>query len=248
MRYFFEISYKGTNYHGWQIQQNAVSVQQVVQESLKQLLQTDIEIMGSGRTDTGVHAKQQFFHADFSTEINCLDFMYHLNAILPNNLVIRSIQKVKPEAHTRFDAISRAYDYIIISQKDPFLIDEAYIYSRPINLDKLNAASRILEGKHNFESFSKVKTQVNNFVCEVFRANWKKADGKIIFHIEANRFLRGMVRAVVGTLLMVNEDKTDLNSINDIMLKQDRNEAGRSVPPGGLYLSKVVYPDNIFEK
>ena len=154
MRYFFEISYKGTNYHGWQIQQNAVSVQQVIQESLKQLLQADIEIVGSGRTDAGVHAKQQFFHADFSNEINCSDFMYHLNAVLPKDLVIRSIQKVKAEAHTRFDATRRAYDYIIIPKKDPFLLDEVYIYSKAFNLEKLNAASGILEGKHNFESFS----------------------------------------------------------------------------------------------
>jgi len=247
VRYFFGISYKGTNYHGWQIQQNAISIQEVVQGKMKQLLGESIEIAGSGRTDTGVHAKQQFFHVDINTEIDCENFMYRLNALLPVDILIISINKVSPKAHARFDATSRSYDYVIVSQKDPFLLKEAYIYHRPIDLEELNSASKLLVGKHNFESFSKVKTQVNNFICEVYKAHWKQEDQRIIFHIEANRFLRGMVRAIVGTLLMVNEDKIGIDSIKDILLSQDRRKAGRSVPPEGLYLSKIDYPENLFE-
>ena len=247
MRYFFEISYKGTNYHGWQIQQNALSIQQEIQDRLKQLLGADIEIVGSGRTDSGVHAIQQYFHADFREELDCMDFPYHLNSILPYDISIQSIQKVIPEAHARFSAISRSYEYVIASRKNPFLINEAYIYHRTIDVENLNAASKSITGKHNFESFSRVKTQVNNFICEVFEASWKIDESKIIFHIEANRFLRGMVRAIVGTLLLVNEGKLDMNSLKNIIGKQDRREAGRAVPPEGLYLSKIRYPKDIFE-
>ncbi len=247
MRYFFQISYKGTNYHGWQIQQNAISIQQVIQEKLKILSNDDIEITGSGRTDTGVHAKQQFFHVDLKTEIEVEDFRYHLNAILPKDILILAIRKVMPEAHARFDATARAYEYYLIPQKNPFKLNEAYIYFRNINLEKLNAATAILVGTHNFESFTKVKTQVNNFNCEVYHAYWKQEEDAIVFHIEANRFLRGMVRAIVGTLLMVNEGKIEINEINEILDSQDRSKAGRSVPPDGLYLSKIIYPIRIFE-
>ncbi len=247
MRYFFQISYKGTNYHGWQIQQNAISIQQVIQKQLKVLANEDIDITGSGRTDAGVHAKQQFFHVDLKTEIETDDFGYHLNAILPKDILVRAIRKVKPEAHARFDATSRSYEYHILPHKDPFKINEAYIYYRKIHLEKLNAAADMLLGKHNFESFSKVKTQVNNFNCEVYGACWKREGEAVVFHINANRFLRGMVRATVGTLLMVNEGKMDVAEIHDILESQDRSKAGRSVPAEGLYLSNVVYPVHVFE-
>lgn len=224
-----------------------MSIQQVLQEKLKLLSNDAVEITGSGRTDSGVHAKQQYFHVDIEEEIKVEDFRYHLNAMLPKDILIRSIYKVKPEAHARFDATARSYEYHIISQKNPFKLNEAYIYHRKINLDKLNAASSILLGKHNFESFSKVKTQVNNFNCEVFYAHWKQEGEAIVFHIEANRFLRGMVRATVGTLLMVNEGKIEIDSIHEILESKDRSKAGRSVPPDGLYLSKINYPTHIFE-
>lgn len=246
VRYFLEISYKGTNYHGWQIQQNAVTIQEVVQLKLKQLLGYEIEIVGSGRTDAGVHARQQFFHADFEEEIDSAQFAYKLNAVLPDDMLISSIRKVAPEAHARFDATRRAYDYLMVSRKDPFLVDEAYIYHRLLDIDILNSASEILIGKHNFESFSKVKTQVNNFSCEVYQARWKMEENKTVFHIEANRFLRGMVRAIVGTLLMVNEGKISIHELEDILKSLDRTKAGRSVSPNGLYLSKVIYPEQLF--
>jgi tRNA pseudouridine38-40 synthase len=247
LRYLFEISYKGTNYHGWQIQQNAISIQQVVQEKLNQLLSGSIEITGSGRTDTGVHAKQQFFHVDISHEIDCEDFKYRMNAIIPRDIYIRSIRMVKSDAHARFDATSRGYDYVIVPQKDPFQLNQVYMYNQPLDLDKLNSASKTLVGRHNFESFSKVKTQVNNFNCEVFCAYWKHEKDCFVFHIEANRFLRGMVRAIVGTLLMVSEGKIEPSTIKKILASKDRSKAGRSVPPDGLYLSNISYPDHIFE-
>ncbi len=247
LRYFFEISYKGTNYHGWQVQQNAISVQQVIEEKLSNLLNAKISITGSGRTDTGVHAKQQFFHVDLHDQTDCSQLKYQLNATLPRDIVVRSIRPVRPDAHARFDATVRSYDYVIILNKDPFRLNEAYIYHKSMDLDSLNAASKKFVGAQNFESFSKVKTQVNNFNCEIFAAYWQQGEDCIIFHIEANRFLRGMVRAIVGTLLMVNEGKMAIESIDEIIKKQDRSAAGRSVPPEGLYLSKISYPNHIFE-
>ena len=247
MRYFFEISYKGTNYHGWQIQQNAMSIQELVQNGLKQLLRYEVDITGSGRTDAGVHAKQQYFHADIKGILNCVDFAYKLNAVLPNDVFISSIRKVKQNAHARFDARLRAYDYVMINKRDPFLLNEAYIYHGSLDIDMLNKASQLLVGEHDFESFSKVKTQVNNFNCEVFQALWKQEDNKITFHIEANRFLRGMVRAIVGTLLMVNERKIEIDDLKGILNSKNRGMAGQSVSPDGLYLSKVSYPVDIFE-
>ena len=248
MRYFFEISYKGTNYHGWQIQSNAISVQQVLQERFKQLTGDAVEIIGSGRTDAGVHAKQQYFHVDIKNELDTLDFQYHLNAVLPNDIVVHSIYKVGPEAHARFDASSRSYDYIITSQKDPFHENEVYIYHKSLDLEKLNSASELLLGKHNFVSFSKVKTQVNNFNCEVFFARWIRQEEQVVFQIKANRFLRGMVRAIVGTLLLVNEGKIGVNMIEEILLSKNRKNAGRSVPAEGLYLSQIIYPEHILIK
>ena len=248
LRYFFEISYKGTKYHGWQIQANAVSVQQIIEEKLKQLTGEEIEITGSGRTDTGVHALQQFFHADFAGNLHPEDFKYHLNAILPHDILIRSIRKVNPEAHARFDAVSRSYRYEIIKVKDPFRINEAYIYPKEIDIHLLNEAAQLLVGNHDFESFSKVKTQVNHFNCEVFKAWWQQEGQNTCFCIEANRFLRGMVRTIVGTLLLVNENKLKLDDILDIMKKKSRSLAGRAVPPEGLFLTSITYPDNNFEE
>ena len=248
LRYFFEISYKGTNYHGWQIQQNANSVQQVVQEKLKLLLNKNIDIVGSGRTDTGVHAKTQFFHADFHSELNCSDFRYHLNAVLPYDICVRSIRPVTKDAHARFDAISRSYRYFILNEKDPFRIGEAYIYHKELNMDRLKVASELLVGKYNFESFSKVKTQVNNFICEVHTAKWSGSEHDAVFEIKANRFLRGMVRAIVGTLLLINEGKMEPGQITEIISGRDRKLAGRSVPADGLFLWAVDYPDQIFIK
>lgn len=216
-------------------------------EKLKLLLNEEIELTGSGRTDTGVHAKQQFFHSDINSDLEVNDFKFHFNAVLPKDILIRSIQKVIPEAHARFDALSRAYEYLIIKQKDPFRQNEAYVYPWDVNLDLLNEAAAILIGKHNFESFSKVKTQVNHFNCEIYNAGWQQVDDTVVFHVKADRFLRGMVRAITGTLLMVNEGKIKLTEIREILESRDRTKAGRSVPSEGLYLSEITYPNHIFE-
>ncbi len=246
MRYFFEISYKGTNYHGWQIQKNAITVQEVIQEKLKQLMGYVIEIVGSGRTDTGVHAIQQFFHADFQGIINTSQFKYSMNAILPNDIIIKAIRKVSVDAHARFDALSRRYKYVVILQKDPFQLDEVFIYHHSVDIDKLNEVTNILIGRHDFKSFSKVKTQVSNFKCNIYSAYWQKEGASFVFYIQANRFLRGMVRAIVGTLLMVNEGKINAEKFNDILHSRTRQNAGRSVPAEGLYLSEIKYPDGFF--
>jgi tRNA pseudouridine38-40 synthase len=224
-----------------------MSIQQIIQEKLKQLLGMDIEITGSGRTDTGVHALQQFFHADIKDSFNCEDFMYHLNAVLPKDMLIRSVRPVASNAHARFDAISRGYTYEIIKIKNPFKIEEAYIYPKDIDLEVMNRAAQVLVGNHNFESFSKVKTQVNHFNCEVFKAYWQQEAQNTCFCIEANRFLRGMVRTIVGTLLLVNENKLKVDDLHDILNQKNRSAAGRAVPPEGLYLTNIIYPDHIFE-
>ena len=228
------------------MQANALSIQQVIQEKLRQITGREISITGSGRTDTGVHAKQQFFHADFDKMLDVEDFRYHLNAVLPEDIAVRSVRQVRHNAHARFDATSREYVYGIIHEKDPFRIDEAYIYKRRIDLEKLNEASRLLLGRQDFESFSKVKTDVNHFHCEVTKAEWQQTAGGCSFTIRADRFLRGMVRAVVGTLLMVNEEKIGIHDISAIIEARDRRRAGRAVPPEGLFLAGVNYPSEIF--
>ena len=247
MRYFFEISYKGTNFHGWQIQNNAISIQEIIQDRISQLIRVPTEITGSGRTDAGVHALHQVFHADFIDKIDRIDFKYHLNQVLPDDIFINQILEVKHDAHARFDATSRSYNYIIADSKNPFKTGLNYLYNRPINLELLNEASKLLVGKHDFESFSKVKTQVHNFVCEIFEASWSSKEHEIIFFVKANRFLRGMVRAMVGTLLMVNENKIEAADLRDIINAKNRSKAGRSVPPEGLYMSEISYPDHIYE-
>ena len=188
----------------------------------------------------------QVFHLDINKELDTADFRYHLNAVLPNDICVRYIRQVQDEVHARFDAISRSYRYFILKEKDPFRIGEAYIYHQELNIEKLNAASKVLIGKQNFESFSKVKTQVNNFICNVTKANWKENGNNTVFEIEANRFLRGMVRSVVGTLLLVNEGKLEPEQMIDIISGRDRKLAGRSVPAEGLFLWNVDYPQKIF--
>ncbi len=246
MRYFFDIAYNGTAYHGWQSQNNALGIQQVIEEKLFLITQNQIGITGSGRTDAGVHAIQQIFHADFADTINTDDLRYHLNSVLPKDIMIREIVPVHSEAHARYDACQRTYQYRIIHEKNPFLQKQAYHYSKPIRLDALNDATSCLIGRHDFQAFSKVKTDVNNYFCQINLANWQLNESVYCFNISADRFLRGMVRAIVGTLLLVNEEKFDVSDIEQIILSRDRQKAGRSVPPEGLFLMKVEYPAKIY--
>lgn len=248
MRYFFEIAYKGTNYAGWQSQPNAIGVQAVVENALSKLLRIEVTILGSGRTDTGVHCEQQFFHVDVEQVIDEVSFLGKINSFLPNDIAIRSIRLVNKEAHARFSATERAYEYRITLKKNPFLEGQALYYFKDTDIDLMNKAAAILVGVHDFEAFSKVKTDVNNFNCNLTRAEWVKEGDRLIFHISANRFLRGMVRAIVGTLLEVGNGKLSLQDFKLILESKDRKQAGMNVAPHGLFLTNVVYPASIFQQ
>ena len=245
MRYFIDISFVGTNYHGWQIQKNAITIQKKLEESLSTLIGDKIKTIGSGRTDTGVHAISQIVHFD-SNSILEDNFIYRLNAILPKEISINSIKAVNKDANARFDAISREYIYKIHIHKNPFLENRSLFYKGKINLDSLNNACEILMNSSDFQSFSKVNTEVNNFKCAINFALFNKSDNGFNFSISSNRFLRGMVRSIVGTLLEINEKKISLEDLKRIIKNKDRAGAGASVLPCGLYLSKVNYPESIY--
>jgi len=248
MRYFFEIAYNGTHYNGWQSQHNATGVQEIVEKALSNLLREEIKIVGSGRTDTGVHCEQQFFHTDIEKAFDQNNLVLRLNSLLPKDISINTIRKVKPEASARYNAVERTYQYRITRQKNPFLDGLAWHYFKQADIKTLNKASSLLLGVHDFESFSKVKTDVNHFVCDIKKASWSSNDHKLEFTITANRFLRGMVRAIVGTLLDVGSGKISVEEFQSIIKSKDRKRAGANVPPHGLYLTKVKYPSSIFIK
>ena len=247
MRYFFEIAYSGTNYHGWQNQANALGVQQVVEDALRKLLRVATPITGSGRTDAGVHCRQQFFHADVEKKIDLQELLFRLNTFLPRDIVILSIVPVKSDAHARYDARRRAYEYRITRSKDPFLYGYSYYFFRELDVTAMNKAATLLLGRRDFQCFSKVKTDVNHFECEIFRARWVEKKDVLVFSIEANRFLRGMVRAIVGTLLNVGTGKISTGTLAGIIASKNRKNAGANVPAEGLFLTSVRYPKNIFE-
>lgn len=246
MRFFFEISYNGTAYHGWQNQLNAVGVQQVVEDALSKLLRSEIEIVGSGRTDSGVHCAQQFFHADIEKPFKEEDLVHKLNSFLPKDIAIRNILPVKPEAHARYDAIERSYQYKITRVKDPLLVGYAHYFFRELDVPTMERAAALLVGEHDFECFSKVKTDVNHFICNLRQASWNQKGDLLVFTISANRFLRGMVRAIVGTLLDVGTGKITVKEFQEIIKSKDRKKAGMNAPPEGLYLTSVKYPKSIF--
>jgi len=247
LRYFFEIAYDGKNYHGWQRQNNAISIQEVVEEALSRITREQTKITGSGRTDTGVHCEQQFFHADLSEPGDTGKLNFKLNSYLPPDISIINIQPVSAEAHARFDASSRSYEYRITKIKDPFSRDYAYRIPKIPDIKTMNEAASLLIGEHDFESFSKVKTEVNNFVCNITEAQWLETNNNIHFNVTANRFLRGMVRALVGTLLEVGLGKISKEGFKKVIESQDRREAGSAAPAHGLFLIAVNYPEDIFQ-
>ncbi len=242
MRYLLEISYKGTNYHGWQIQKNALTVQQEVNRALETLVLKPVSTLGSGRTDTGVHALQQFAHFDSDTIINLQKFIFQLNAILPKDIFIKSLTQVDSNFNARHDAKSRSYQYRISTTKNPFLEDVCCFYfQRNIDMDLLNLCAKIILQNTDFQSFSKYKTDVNHFECTIFDAIWHQQHELITFEISANRFLRGMVRALVGTMLEVGIGKLSITDFENIIKKKDRCAAKYAAPPQGLFLTKVQY-------
>ena len=241
MRYFIELSYKGTNYHGWQIQPDASSVQEEITKALATILQEKILLVGAGRTDAGVHASQMFAHVDTVKKLTD-DYVHKLNAILPNDIVIKSIKEVSDDTHARFDAVSRTYEYRILLGKDPFLLETTWqLHQKNLQIEKMNEAANLLFKYEDFESFSKVKTDVNTFNCTIMKAVWTLEDKHLIFHIKANRFLRNMVRAIVGTLLEVGLGKKTVEDFRKIIESKKRSEAGLSVPAKGLFLIEVCY-------
>jgi tRNA pseudouridine38-40 synthase len=246
MRYFFEISYNGTAYNGWQSQNNATGVQSIVENALSTILREPLPIVASGRTDTGVHCIQQFFHADVAKEFDRDKLIVQLNSFLPRDISIRSIRKVKPAASARYDARERTYIYKITRRKDPLLAGYSYYYFKAVDIKTMNKAAALLVGTRDFQTFSKVKTDVNHFVCTIKSAKWNQKGDLLVFTIVANRFLRGMVRGVVGTLLDVGSGKYSLKEFHEILKSKDRKQAGMNVPPEGLYLAKVKYPSSVF--
>jgi len=247
LRYFIELSYKGTNYHGWQVQPNAISVQELLNKALTTIFRTAINVVGAGRTDTGVHAEQLFAHVDFENEIKIEDAIYKLNSLLPNDIVVENIMKTTETAHARFDAKSRSYEYRIFMGRNPFLIDTTWqLNNAKLNIVKMNEASEILKNYTNFKCFSRTNSNVKTYNCDVKRAEWIKTNEMLIFHITADRFLRNMVRAIVGTLIDVGKDKLTLEGFKQIIESEDRCNAGTSAPAQGLFLTQVTYPKTIF--
>jgi tRNA pseudouridine38-40 synthase len=245
LKYFLNISYNGANYHGWQVQQNAHTVQQELNNALKKLFQQNIESLGSGRTDTGVHAVEQVVQMELAQELT-ENHIFKLNAILPNDIYIKDFHRVRDDASARFDATSRTYHYKICNVKDPFHRGLAYLFYKELDMEKMNKAAKILFRHKDFQAFSKVNTSVDHFLCDIIKAEWKMKNGLMIFEIEANRFLRGMVRSIVGTLIEVGLGRMSLADFEKIIQSKDRKKAGRAVPAEGLYLMKIKYPRRVF--
>jgi tRNA pseudouridine38-40 synthase len=241
LRYFIEISYQGKKYHGWQSQPDANSIQEEINKAISVVLQEEIVVLGAGRTDTGVHAEQMFAHFDTTQNLD-INYVFKFNSILPEDIVIYTLEKVKDDKHARFDALSRSYQYKIWLGRNPFLLDSTWqIHYQKLDVKAMNEAAMILLEYENFQAFSKVKTEVKTFNCDVTEAKWIQNGNELIFHISANRFLRNMVRAIVGTLVDVGKHKISKEDFRNIIVSRDRSKAGLSVPAKGLYLTEITY-------
>lgn len=248
MRFFLDLSYDGTNFHGWQRQPNAVSVQQTVEDALSVISRKKIDIIGAGRTDTGVHATKMYAHFDSDAIPDKKKILTSLNRMIGNEIAINDLLPVREDAHARFDAVSRTYHYYISLRKNPFSFRYTHQMSRLPDIQKMNEAASILLNTEDFTSFAKLHSDTKTNICRVTQAEWRKepACHCIYFVITANRFLRNMVRAVVGTLVEVGLNKISLEEFKEIILKKDRCAAGMSMPAKGLFLTNIVYPKEIF--
>ncbi len=246
MRYFLELAYRGTHYHGWQRQPNGISVQEVLENALSTVLREPTALVGSGRTDTGVHAGQQFAH--FDTDLTLPDTLIRsLNGMTPSDIAVYDCFPVAPDDHARFTATYRYYQYQLCRRKDPFRADLAYQFVFPLDVPRMNEAAALLLKHTDFESFSKVKTDVKTFNCRIDVAYWEQhPNGDLTFHVRADRFLRGMVRALVGTLLAVGQGRLSVADFGSLIDARDRKRAGRAAPAEGLSLVGVGYPDSVF--
>lgn len=245
-RYFIYLSYNGKNYCGWQIQPNGITVQETIETKLSVLLRSNIHITGAGRTDSGVHAKKMIAHFDYHKKIELETLADKLNSILPNDIVIDKVIPTISTAHARFDAISRTYNYYITNKKNPFFNDLALIIHNPLNYQLMNEACKILYEYKDFTSFSKLHTEVKTNNCVIMKAEWQKKDDLWIFTIQADRFLRNMVRAIVGTLIEVGRGKLTLDDFRKIIKDKNRSKAGTSAPGNALFLVDVEYPSDLF--
>jgi tRNA pseudouridine38-40 synthase len=242
MRYFIELSYLGTAYHGWQRQNNAATVQDCLEVGLSTILRYKTAVTGCGRTDAGVHAKQFFLHFDHEGIENTEKLAFALNGILPLDISIHGIRAVAQEAHARFDASARSYEYWIHQKKNPFLNGVSHYFRLDLDLAAMKAAAELLLSTKKFGAFCKVGSDNKTMFCDVSEARWEQKEDQLIFHITADRFLRNMVRALVGTLMSVGQGITSLSKFQEIINSQNRSEAGLSAPAQGLYLVKIKYP------
>jgi tRNA pseudouridine38-40 synthase len=247
-RYFLQISYNGTNYHGWQIQPNASSVQEVMEKALSTVLREEISVVGAGRTDTGVHASFYMLHFDSENEnLQNENLVFRLNRFLPDDIAVQQIFPVKPDVHARYNAVSRTYKYFISTVKNPFETSIAYQYTLPLDVNKMNEVATVLFEYRDFSSFSKLHTDVKTNNCNIMLAEWRPEGDRIVFTIKADRFLRNMVRAIVGTLLEAGKGKLSKDGLRNIIEEKNRGKAGVSVPAHGLFLVDVEYPEELFE-
>jgi tRNA pseudouridine38-40 synthase len=243
-RYFLEVSYKGSNYSGFQSQQNANTIQAEIEKAFQVLQKEKIIMTGSSRTDAGVHALQNFFHFDFDKHLNP-EFTYKMNAILPDDIVVKKLIPVEEGAHCRFDAISREYRYYIYRNKAPFLKDRAYYFPYRLNIDLMRSAAAILKEYDDFTSFSKRNTQVRSFHCDIQESDWLWEKDCLVYHVKANRFLRGMVRALTATMLKIGREKLSIDQFHEIIKSRDCTKSSFAVPGKGLFLVSVKFPPNL---
>lgn len=243
-RYFIEVAYKGTQFSGFQIQENAKTVQSEVEKAFKILHRTPVTLTGSSRTDAGVHALQNYFHFDFEGTVNP-QFVYKMNAVLSDEVVVRNLWLMHPEAHSRFDAVSREYEYRLYGSKNPFLKGVAYYYPYVLDRTLLRETAAIIKEQTNFFAFSKTNTQVKTFRCTIYKSEWIERDGLLIYNVAGNRFLRGMVRLLTATQLKVGRGKVSLDEFR-ALFDTEEEKCSFSVPPTGLFLKKVCYPENYF--
>lgn len=241
MRYFITFSYDGTAYHGWQVQPHSISVQEVLQKALSTVLREPVEVVGAGRTDTGVHARKMVAHFDFA-ELDCPQLVYKLNKILPKDIAVQGVEQVAEDKHARFSAKSRTYHYYVHTQKDPFLRAYSWqLYCQP-DFDLMNAAAAVLMEYTDFTSFSKVNTDTKTNDCVITHAQWERVgEGQWRFTVTANRFLRNMVRAIVGTLMEVGRHRMSIRQMREVIEAKDRQKAGDSVPGNALFLVDIEY-------
>lgn len=242
MRYFIEFAYNGKNYCGWQFQPHSPSVQETLNKALSLLLRTEIDVTGAGRTDTGVHATQMYAHFDHEEIANTDTLMQKLNSFLPKDIVVYRFIPLHDEAHARFDAVRRTYEYHIHTFKDAFVHEGSWYNFHHLDVEKMNEAAKVLFDYTDFKCFSKTHTDVKTFNCKIMQAEWEQHGTRLVFTISADRFLRNMVRAIVGTLVNVGLGKITTDDVRAIIESRDRGLAGFSVPAHGLYLTKVIYP------